>query len=390
VIAYLPSPSDNAIHIGPLQLRAYGLMIALGVLAAIWMARRRWAARGHDPEDIVRIAYWAVPGGLIGARLYHVATDFNRLYVHNLVGMFEIWNGGLGIPGGVIGGVAAGAYAVKRLKLPFRPLLDIVAPALPLAQAIGRLGNWFNQELFGRPTKLPWGLEIDPGHIVSNAGPAYLGVSKTFQPCFAYEALWDLTLVVLLLLLDRYRGREPAAVLTAFYAFLALGVGLDVYLVVQRQVDVSNSVAIALFCGGAAAGALLWWLVARIGRDGPLRWGDLFALYVAGYATGRLWVESLRIDTANTVLGLRVNEWTSLVAIVACLAILAVRRKHSSARLATASNVPLFDVVENEASKGGSSAEEHSAETATEAPPSGATDATARQVAKDRQPTPES
>jgi hypothetical protein len=154
---------------------------------------------------------------------------------------------------------------------------------------------------------------------------------------------------------------------------------------------VSNSVAVALFCGGAAAGALLWWLLARIGRDGPLRWGDLFALYVAGYATGRLWVESLRIDTANTVLGLRVNEWTSLIAIVACLAILAVRRKHSSARLATASNVPLFDVVELGAPAAGSSARAAStADALAGAPSPGATDATARQVAKDPQATPES
>lgn len=386
MIASLPSPADNAIHVGPLQLRAYGLMIALGVLAAIWIARRRWAARGHDPEDIVRIAYWAVPGGLIGARLYHVITDFNRLYTHNLIGIVEIWKGGLGIPGGVIGGVAAGAYAVKRLKLPLRPLLDIAAPALPLAQAIGRLGNWFNQELFGRPTTLPWGLKIDPGHVVTNAGPAYLGVSTTFQPCFAYEALWNLMLVVLLLLLDRYRGREPAGVLTAFYAFLAVGVGLDVYLVVQRQVEVSNGVAVALFCGGGAAGVVLWWLVARIGRRGPLRWGDLFALYVAGYATGRLWVESLRIDTANTVLGLRVNEWTSLIAVVACLVFLAVRRQRSSARFATASNVPLFDVAAAAPVVEGDAAGEESGS----GPEPSATDATPAQVANEPQPTPES
>jgi prolipoprotein diacylglyceryl transferase len=248
ILASIPSPSDNAIKIGGLELRAYGLAIALGVIAAVWISRRRWAARGGDPDDISRIALWAVLAGLIGARLYHVITDHDR-FEGRWLHAFAVWEGGLGIPGGLIAGVGVGAYVAHRRGLPVAQLLDVVAPALPVAQAIGRLGNWFNQELFGRPTDLPWGLEIDPAHRPAG----YLNVT-TFHPTFLYEALWNLAL---------------------------------------------------------AGGLVLW------ERHHPnSRPGRLFALYVAGYAVGRAWVEALRIDPATRLFGVRWNIWMSLIAFV--------------------------------------------------------------------------
>jgi prolipoprotein diacylglyceryl transferase len=211
ILAFIPSPSDNAIKIGGLELRAYGLAIALGVIAAVWIARRRWAARGGDPDDISRIALWAVLAGLIGARLYHVLTDLDR-FEGRWLHVFAVWEGGLGIPGGLIAGVGTGAFIAHRRGLPVAQLLDVVAPALPVAQAIGRLGNWFNQELFGRPTDLPWGLEIDPAHRPAG----YLNVA-TFHPTFLYEALWNLALAGGLVLWERHHPNSRPGRLFAYY-----------------------------------------------------------------------------------------------------------------------------------------------------------------------------
>jgi prolipoprotein diacylglyceryl transferase len=211
IFASIPSPSDNAIKIGGLELRAYGLAIALGVIAAVWISRRRWAARGGDPDDISRIALWAVLAGLIGARLYHVITDHDR-FEGRWLHAFAVWEGGLGIPGGLIAGVGVGAYVAHRRGLPVTQLLDVVAPALPVAQAIGRLGNWFNQELFGRPTDLPWGLEIDPAHR-----PAGNLDVATFHPTFLYEALWNLALAGGLVLWERHHPNARPGRLFAFY-----------------------------------------------------------------------------------------------------------------------------------------------------------------------------
>jgi prolipoprotein diacylglyceryl transferase len=251
-LAALPAPPGNAIHLGPLQLRAYGLMIALGVLAAVAFARHRWVARGGNADDITGLAMWAVPAGLVGARLYHVITDpelFRGRWWHVLA----VWEGGLGIPGGIAAGVITGVIVARRRGLPVAELLDVVAPAIPLAQAIGRVGNWFNQELFGRPTTLPWALRVDPARR-----PAGYRQFATFHPTFLYEALWNLALVLLLL-------------------------------AIEHQVR--------------------------------LRPGRLFVIYVGGYALGRLWVEALRIDPANRIAGLRVNEWVSLVALTASIGV---------------------------------------------------------------------
>jgi prolipoprotein diacylglyceryl transferase len=334
VFGSIPSPSKNVWNLGigsfSIPLHVYGLMIALGVLAAVWISRKRWASWGNDPDLVIDLAYWGVPGGLIGARIYHVATDYNRLYVHNFTGMFKIWDGGLGIPGGILGGVFAGYLCARRHKASVPDLLDMVAPALPLAQAIGRLGNYFNQELFGRPTKLPWALEIDPAHRpVSFFGYA------TFQPTFAYEALWNLGLVGVLLAVDHHRGTDrplSPIVVALGYGLFALGGGLDVLLVVQRQTSLGTPAQVGLFIVGALVMAGAFRVATGLGTNGLRRRADLFVLYIAGYFLGRLWVESLRIDTANTIAGLRLNEWTAILVGVGALLVLAWRGRVSEPR----------------------------------------------------------
>lgn len=258
ILGYIPSPPSNAIHLGPLQLRAYGVAIALGIYAALVIARRRWRAAGGDPDDIVRIATWAVPAGLIGARLYHVATDYRRFQGRWLEAL-AVWKGGLGIPGGLLLGVITGIVVARRRGLAVPRVLDAVAPAIPVAQAIGRIGNYFNQELFGRPSGLPWAVWIDEIHRPS----AYAEIA-TFHPTFAYEAAWNLALAGLLVVVAR-RPRHRA--------------------------------------------------------------GDLFLLYVAGYGAVRLWLETLRIDEATRLLGLRINIWTSMAAIIGAAVVYVLRRR---------------------------------------------------------------
>jgi len=161
VLASIPSPSSGRLELGPLSLNAYGLMIALGVVAAVWLFGRRLEERHIGThEDANAIAVWGVIAGVIGARIYHVATDW-ELFEGDWWRVFAIWQGGLGIPGGMFAGVVVGTWAGKRRGIPLGPGLNAVAPCLPLAQAIGRWGNYFNQELYGRPTTLPWALEID-------------------------------------------------------------------------------------------------------------------------------------------------------------------------------------------------------------------------------------
>ncbi|HEX7443342.1 MAG TPA: prolipoprotein diacylglyceryl transferase, partial [Acidimicrobiales bacterium] len=218
VIASIPSPGSNQIVLGPLHLRAYGLMIALGVFAAIEISRRRWLARGGDPEDISAIAIWAVPAGLIGARIYHVITDWKTYFPDDPWGALRIWNGGLGIPGGILVGLLAGVWVARRRGMRLPPAMDVVAPAMAVAQAIGRLGNWFNQELFGRPTSLPWGLQISPLHR-----PIGYEQFATFQPTFLYEALWNLALATFLVLLDRRRVVRPGRIFALYIGGYAVG-----------------------------------------------------------------------------------------------------------------------------------------------------------------------
>ena len=273
LIASIPSPPRNGIELGPLELRAYGVMIALGVIAAVSLSRRRWQARGGNPDEISRVAVWAVIAGLVGSRLYHVITDWRRFQSDGWLESLAIWKGGLGIPGGMTAGILVGLWMIRRLQMNRGEAIAAMVPTLPLAQAIGRLGNWFNQELFGRPTDLPWGLEIDEAHRPAQ----YLGV-ETFHPTFLYEAVWNLLLCGLLLILDRRRTRG------------------DVSMLVTRSRRV-------------------------------IRPGSLLAVYALGYGLGRLWIEAVRIDHASLIWGVRVNIWMSIVLIAgSALYLLGTRR----------------------------------------------------------------
>lgn len=217
VVGAIPSPPDASVGVGPLELRAYGLAIAVGALVAVWIAQRRWADRGGDPDDVSAIAMWAVPAGLVGARLYHVITDFRR-FQGRWSDVVKIWEGGLGIPGGIAAGVFVGVLVARRRGLPALELLDVVAPALPVAQAIGRLGNWFNQELYGRPTDLPWALEIDADHR-----PDGLEDVARYHPTFLYEGLWNLGLAGLLVWLGRRHHLRPGQLFTGYVVGYAAG-----------------------------------------------------------------------------------------------------------------------------------------------------------------------
>jgi prolipoprotein diacylglyceryl transferase len=258
LLASLPSPSSGAVEIGPLQISAYGLSIALGIVAATWLASRRLIATDSGTsDDMQSIALWSVIGGVVGARLYHVITDW-QLFSDDLGRIPLIWKGGLGIPGGLIGGLAAGIYVVRRRHLNAAEVLTAVAPAIPLAQSIGRWGNWWNQELYGQPTSVPWALEISEEHL-----PVGFAIGTTFHPTFLYESLWTLALCGVLLMIDRHVRLRP---------------------------------------------------------------GRLFAFYLAGYFTGRFWIEGLRIDTAHEFGGLRLNQWVALTVVVGSVLFLIVDR----------------------------------------------------------------
>ena len=221
MIASIPSPSSGVLELGPLSLRAYGLCIALGALAAVRLASSRQDRRGGPPGLVESIAWWAVPAGVVGARLYHVVTDWNRgepSFADEPLRIVRIWEGGLGIWGGVALGTAVGCFVAARKGAPAVRLLDVAAPAIPVAQAIGRFGNWFNQELFGRPTDLPWALRIDP----ENRPPGYEGF-ETFHPTFLYEALWCLVVAGLLLAIERRRRLKPGQLFALYVALYTLG-----------------------------------------------------------------------------------------------------------------------------------------------------------------------
>jgi prolipoprotein diacylglyceryl transferase len=246
LLASIPSPAQGSWSLGPIPIRAYALFIVAGIVVAVWWGGRRYVARGGRPGTIADIALWAVPFGIVGGRLYHVLSDW-QLYFgpdgRGFVAALRVWDGGLGIWGAVAVGALGAWIGARRAGVALPPVADAIAPAIALAQAIGRWGNYFNQELFGSPTTLPWGLEID----VANRPTGYAEFD-TFQPTFLYESLWLIGVVVVLVWADRRY---------------------------------------------------------QMGH------GRVFALYVALYCLGRLWIEALRIDAANTILGLRLNIWTA-------------------------------------------------------------------------------
>ena len=252
----IPSPDRAVWYLGPVPVRAYAVFIIAGILIALWWGERRWQARGGRPGVVGEVAMWAVPFGIVGGRLYHVLSSPDAYFGPDgdLALIPQIWRGGLGIWGAIaLGGVGAWV-GCRRRGIPLPPFADAIAPTLAVAQAVGRLGNWFNQELFGRPTEVAWGLQIDP----ENRPPGYEDVA-TFHPTFAYEAGWNLGVAALVVWADRRF---------------------------------------------------------RLGH------GRAFALYVMGYTAGRLWIETLRIDPAELVLGVRVNVWTSVLVFAGALTFL--------------------------------------------------------------------
>jgi prolipoprotein diacylglyceryl transferase len=213
--ASIPSPAHGIFHLGPLPLHAYGLMLAIGVVVAARLAEPRATARGFEPGLIGDIAVKVVIGGVIGARVYHLFTGYD--WSKGFLGIFRIWEGGLSIWGAVLGGLIPVVWIARRRNLDAVLLMDAIAPCVALAQAIGRWGNWFNQELFGRPTTLPWALEIDPAHR-----PAGYEHYATFHPTFLYESLWCILIFVVITALERrgaLRRGQSVSLYVAMYCF---------------------------------------------------------------------------------------------------------------------------------------------------------------------------
>ncbi|MFS8203022.1 prolipoprotein diacylglyceryl transferase [Streptomyces sp. CWNU-52B] len=196
-LAYIPSPSHGVLHLGPIPLRGYAFCIIIGVFVAVWLGNKRWVARGGRPGTVADIAVWAVPFGLVGGRLYHVITDYQLYFSEgqDWVDAFKIWEGGLGIWGAIALGAVGAWIGCRRRGIPLPAWADALAPGIALAQAIGRWGNWFNQELYGRETDLPWAL-----HITSMTGGREPGY---YHPTFLYESLWCLGVAALVIWADR-------------------------------------------------------------------------------------------------------------------------------------------------------------------------------------------
>jgi prolipoprotein diacylglyceryl transferase len=261
LLASIPSPSSGTIHIGPLSIHAYGLMIALGVVVSVWLLGRRFEQSGAGTrDDASAIAVWGVVAGIIGARLYHVATDWSSFSGH-LTHIPMIWKGGLGVPGGLLAGLVVGLWATKRRGIDPALAANCAAPAIPLAQAIGRWGNWFNQELFGRVTDLPWALRVSDSTAVSAGYPA----GTTFHPTFLYESLWNLALCAVLLAIDRRWKVRPPRLL----AMYVLGYGVGRFWVEGLRIDKADHL-------------------------GGLRWNQWVALVVAVLAAIYLIVDARR------------------------------------------------------------------------------------------------
>ena len=268
-LAAIPPPPGNGLELGPFSLRFYGLAIALGVLAAAWLARRRYAAIGGDPAIVDAVAGWTVAAGLVGARVGYVLPRLDRFATDPLDAL-AIWQGGLTFFGALAGGLLGAAWALRRRGVPLGMFVTIAAPAVPLAQAIGRWGNYFNQELYGRPTDLPWALEVEPAH---RAVPYQ--AAETFHPAFLYESLWNLALVAAILWLDQ-RCRLRRAGL--FFVYL-IGYGIGRFWIELLRVDTDfrllglsrNNLNALLIVAIGTAG--LWWTHRRSERnddqDGP-------------------------------------------------------------------------------------------------------------------------
>lgn len=269
-LAAIPSPTTSVWHLFGLPVRAYALCIVLGIVVAVLVMEFRLRRRGVAPWASLDMAVWAVPFGIVGARIYHVITSPGDYFGSGgePIRALYIWEGGLGIWGAIAGGALGAWFAARQLGLPLTVFADALAPGLPLAQAVGRFGNWFNNELYGGVTTLPWGLRV---HDMDRANPGRATVidgepvtlPDLYHPTFLYEALWNVGVAVLVLLLDRRF---------------------------------------------------------KFGR------GRAFALYVMAYTVGRFWIEMMRTDEATEFFGVRLNVFTSVVVFLGALAYFLIRK----------------------------------------------------------------
>jgi prolipoprotein diacylglyceryl transferase len=267
--ASLPSPGQSSWDLGFFELRAYALCIIAGIVLAVWLGNKRWVARGGEPGLVADAAVWAVPLGIVGARLYHVITD-NQLYFREGRDPWQalrLWEGGLGVWGAIAMGAVGVWIACRRRGVPMPAMADALAPGILLAQAVGRWGNWFNQELFGRPTDLPWGLEIDEAHRPDG----YEDVA-TFHPTFLYESLWAVLVAVLLLWADKRFQLGHGRVFALYVAGYTLGRAFWEHL----RIDPANEIVgvrVNLWVSGlifaAAIVYFVWSAKTRPGREDP-------------------------------------------------------------------------------------------------------------------------
>ena len=265
IISSIPSPEISYIELGPFRVHFYALFILAGIVLALFLTESRLRARGAEAGIALDISLWAIPFGILGGRFFHVLTHPDDYFFQgaDLLAIFRIWEGGLAIYGALILGSLGAYIGARSAGIKFTSYLDAVAPGVLLAQAIGRWGNYFNNELYGTPTDLPWGLEIPSSNP---AYPAGLPDGVLFHPTFLYESIWSLAGVALLLAADRRFN---------------------------------------------------------------LRWGKMLGLYLVYYSVGRVWIEAIRIDPSEIVLGLRVNIWSAIVGIAVGLAIIAIQtRRH--------------------------------------------------------------
>jgi prolipoprotein diacylglyceryl transferase len=264
---FIPSPSQNVWHLGPLPIRAYALCIIAGIVVGMIIATRRWRARGGTSDGLESVVVLAVPFGIVGARIYHVITDYELYFGpgRHPVDALKIWQGGLGIWGAVAFGALGGWLVARRRGIRFPALLDACAPGVAVAQGIGRLGNWFNSELFGRPTTLPWGLEID-----ARFRPVGFEQYATFHPTFLYELIWDVAVAVAVILLDRRFRLGHGKVFTLYVLFYTLGR----FWIEALRIDTVNEIggfrlnnytSVIVFVGAALV--LAWLVRHRPGRE---------------------------------------------------------------------------------------------------------------------------
>lgn len=273
-LAYIPSPGFSKFQIGPVTIRMYAVCILIGVCCAVWILTRRWKRAGGTFDQVLDLTLVTVPCGLVGARLYHCLSTPAMYFppTGNPTSILKVWEGGMAIFGGIIGGALAAFLWCRHKRCPFALLLDCLAPGLLVAQAIGRLGNWFNQELYGKPTTLPWGLKLnEKSDAIGHSEICYQGTAcpsgTLFHPTFLYEMIWNLIGAVLIVWIGNIYAKR-------------------------------------------------------------LRAGQLAALYMVWYGCGRSWIEEIRINYSTVILGLRTNTWTAILVALCGVALFLVLKRY--------------------------------------------------------------